>query len=102
MNIYQRIGISFMCNGKEYRIDPTALNDYEDKIEILTYYRHPDLKRGCVGSLEVYSHDGIDVETGSNNIEQKDLYQDVLLKNILIYGTGGDEAVEYRYIFLKD
>jgi hypothetical protein len=102
MNVYNRLGISFIYDGIEYELYPIDVDDYDDTIEIITYFRHPNIKRGCVGDLDLRSGKGFEVGTASDASDQIDTYENVLLKNILIWSNNEGEAVEYKYTFLKD
>jgi hypothetical protein len=91
-------------NGDEelnmYMID---INDWDDEIEVYSYCRHPNLKRGWVGDLIYRCVRGVNMPdcTEVKNIEV-DCIKDVLLRHIQCFSVGDDEATTWKYVFLKD
>lgn len=102
MNAYKYLDASFWCENKEYKLNPISSEDYDNYVEIVTYFRHPNIKRGCIGNLFMISRGGFDVKTYDTVSDQEDCYSDVLLHKIMIESANRDEAVTYKYIFLKD
>lgn len=102
MNAYKYLDASFWYENKEYKLNPINIEDYDDTVEVISYLRHPNLKRGCIGNLFLNSKKGFDVETYEDALDQEDWYSDVLLQKIMIDSAGCDQAVAYKYIFLKD
>ena len=102
MNAYKYLDASFWCENKEYKLNPIGCEDYEDSIEVITCFRYPNIKRGCIGNLFLNSRGGFDAETYDAVPDQEDCYADVLLQKIMIDSASRDEAVVYKYVFLKD
>lgn len=102
MNAYKYLDVSFWYENKEYKLNPISIEDYDDYVEITTYFRHPNIKRGCIGNLLLNSKKGFDLETYEVVPDQEDCYSDVLLQKVMIESANRDEAVVYKYIFLKD
>ncbi len=102
MNVYKYLDASFWYENKEYKLNPISSEDYDDYVEVISYFRHPDIKRGCIGNLFLNSKQGFDIETYDAVPDQEDCYADVLLQKIMIESANRDEAVVYKYTFLKD
>lgn len=101
MNIYSRLDVSFWCENKEYKLFPIGVDDYGDYIEVITAFRDPDIKRGCIGNLILYADKGIDWD-GMDVPVQEDCIDEVLLRSITVYSASEGEPIYWRYIFLKN
>lgn len=102
MNVYGKIDISFWCNSKEYRLFPTFVDEYEDSIEIVSGFIDENLHRGCIGELFITTFKGIAMPDNGDAPDHICKYDNILLRNILIYSTNLDEPILFKYVFLKD
>ena len=101
MNVYGRLDISFWYKNKEYKLHPISADEYDDSIEIVTSLRHPDIERGCIGNVVLYTDKGRDL-FGNEAPAQEDFIQDALLRNIILYSANEGEPICWKYTFLKN
>ncbi len=101
MNVYSRLDASFWCENKEYKLHPIGIDDCIDCVEVITAFRHPDIKRGCIGNLILYADKGIDWD-GGDAPTQEDCICEVLLRSVTVWSADEGESVYWKYIFLKD
>jgi hypothetical protein len=89
---------AFFVDDDGDRINLYALEVYEDcdSFEIITQVRQSALKRGSVGNLIIVHKSPLD----NKNIE--DCHRDLLLRRIEVESNQPDEAIEWKYIFLKN
>ena len=98
-----RINIILRNNNEELNLYFTDIDDWEHEIEIYSNFRHPNLKRGWTGDLIYHCAHGVNISdlTDIKNIEL-DCLKDVLLRSVQCYSANDDEAVVWKYTFLKD
>lgn len=101
MNCYRCLDASFWCKDTEYKLYPINIDEYDDYVEVVSYFRHPDVYRGCIGNLILIAVDGRDIE-GNDMPTQRDCYQNMLLSKIQVYSANQEEAPTWKYTFLKD
>lgn len=101
MNVYRGLDVSFWYENKEYKLHPVSIDDYGDEVEIITFFRHPDIKRGCIGNLILYTDKGFNLD-GEDTQAQEDCINEVLLRNITVWSANEDEPIHWKYIFLKN
>ena len=101
MYIYSRLDISFWYENKEYKLHPIGMDDYGDYIEVITCFRHPDIKRGCIGNLILYMDKGVNWD-GNDAPVQEDCIDEVLLRSITVWSADEGEPIYWKYIFLKN
>lgn len=102
MNGYLNLSISFWYKDTEYKLYNESVNDYNDSIEIITSFRHPDIQRGCIGNLVLNSIQGTTVPNCEDAPDQTDCYKNVLLSKIQVESADRDSCVRWKYIFMKE
>ena len=80
----------------KFDLYPISIDESMEDIKIITYVRHPSLKRGCIGDLIFSSKSILD------NEKIEDIHRDVLLSRIELWSEEPDELTEWRYVFLKN
>ena len=102
MNCYRCLDALFWCKDTAYNLYPIDINEDDDCIEIISYFRDSDVYRGCIGKLIITAVDGRDIE-GNDMPTQRDCYQNMLLSKIQVYSAKNQqEAPTWKYTFLKD
>ncbi len=98
-----RIEIILRSSNEEFNLHMIDINDYDDEIEVYSYCRHPNLKRGWVGDLIYRCTNGFNMQdyAAVEDIEI-DCLQDVLLRHVQCFSCSNDEATIWKYVFLKD
>jgi hypothetical protein len=94
---------SFWCKGIEYELHPIDINEDDDCIEIISYFRDSDVYRGCIGNLILTAINGRDIEGNEAVSTQRDCYRNMLLSKIQVYSAKNrEEAPIWKYTCLKD
>lgn len=103
MNYYRCLNASFWCKGIEYELYPITIDEYDDSVEVVSYFRDSDVYRGCIGDLILTAIDGRDIEGEKAMSSQRDRHQNMLLSKIQVYSANNEkEAPIWKYTFLKD
>lgn len=92
-------------NGKEIKMLISSYDTYgNDEIVITTQIRETDLHRGWVGDLVCCVPCGKNFETYADeeNTDVHETYRNVLLRNVVIDSVDMQEAIMWKYTFLKD
>lgn len=101
MHCYGFLDASFWYKDTEYKLYAIKIEEYDDSIEIISYLRHPDVCRGCIGNLILTASDGRNIH-GDNKPNQNDCYHNMLLSKIQVDSASNQEAPTWKYTFLKE
>ena len=87
--------------GKEHNLLCFSYDELGNEIYVETQVHNTELQRGWIGDLCYLMHDNLDVETlDEYNLEIKEMYKDVLLASVTP-SASCDEAIIWKYTFLK-
>ena len=101
MDVFSKMIIGLQSEDYMYELPFFDIDDYDDRIEVYSAMRHPDLKRGFVGDF-IYRVDGCSIDGGKNINTDIDGYKDVLLQKIQCWHANAGDVIEWKYTFLKN
>lgn len=101
MDVFSKMIIGLQGEDCMYELPPFDIDDYDDRIEVYSSMRHPDLTRGFVGDL-IYRVGGYSVEDGKRINTNINGYKDVLLQKIQCWHANAGDVIEWKYTFLKN